>query len=189
MIYINRIRGTVIRWIDQEQKTKNLPTALQFIYLNKKEVNHHMSMKQVISWLSVLLWMSLIFYLSHQPAAESTELSAGVMQLLLASFEVMIPFIQINIDSLHFLIRKGAHFTAYFILGILLIHALRTSGTAGMKAALMALLLSVLYAVTDEIHQLFIPGRSGEVRDVLIDSVGAAVGIGFYLLYRKMRTK
>ncbi|MED1603621.1 VanZ family protein [Alkalihalophilus marmarensis] len=146
-----------------------------------------MSIKQVLSWISVLLWMSLIFYLSHQPATESSELSAGVMQLLLTSFEAIIPFIQIETEWFHFLIRKGAHFTAYFILGILLINALRASGLSGGKSAVVAFLLSVLYAISDEVHQLFIPGRSGEVGDVLIDSAGAAVGILVVLLCRKKR--
>ncbi|MDV2886388.1 VanZ family protein [Alkalihalophilus pseudofirmus] len=147
-----------------------------------------MSMKQVISWLSVLLWMSLIYYLSHQPAAESTELSTGVMQVLIASFEAIFLFINLETEWFHFLIRKGAHFTAYFILGILLINALRKSKAVD-TSAMIALLLSVLYAISDEVHQLFIPGRSGEVRDVLIDSAGAAVGISLYYLLAKIKAK
>lgn len=46
-----------------------------------------------------------------------------------------------------------------------------------------ALLICVLYAISDEVHQKFIPGRSGEVRDVIIDTAGASVGISVYLLF------
>ena len=50
--------------------------------------------------------------------------------------------------------------------------------------AWIALAVSVVYATTDEIHQLFVPGRSGEVRDVLIDSLGALIGILIISLIR-----
>jgi len=59
-------------------------------------------------------------------------------------------------------------------------NALRRSGVNGWKFILFSLGICVLYAVSDEVHQLFVPGRGRQVRDVLIDSAGAIVGIGLY---------
>ena len=81
---------------------------------------------------------------------------------------------------LTFLVRKSAHIIAYFILGILMYRALRINirRWRTRTVASFALLSCSLYAVTDEIHQLFVPGRSGELRDVMIDSIAALVGVG-----------
>ena len=82
---------------------------------------------------------------------------------------------------MHFILRKGAHFSVYFFLGIFIFRALKVDWPFSLQTALIALVLSSIYAISDEVHQLFIPGRSGEVRDVLIDSLGALVGISFYM--------
>lgn len=75
-------------------------------------------------------------------------------------------------------IRKTAHFSVYLLLGVLVMNALRRSGVIGLKAVALAIGICVLYAVSDEVHQLFVPGRGGQARDVLIDSAGAILGIG-----------
>ena len=81
-------------------------------------------------------------------------------------------------EFLHFLLSKLAHFSIYAFLGML-VYLLMRSGYE-IKNALsltFAPVVCVVYAISDEVHQLYIPGRSGEVRDVLIDTAGAAVGI------------
>ena len=80
-----------------------------------------------------------------------------------------------EIKSLDFYIRKNAHFIAYFILGILTLVALIQSETR--KPANLALLIGILYAVSDEFHQLFVPGRAGQFRDVLVDGAGTVLGV------------
>jgi len=87
----------------------------------------------------------------------------------------------VDIATLNHLIRKLAHFTVYFVLGILTANALKTSGVSTFKAVALALAICIVYAATDEIHQMFVPGRGAQVKDVLIDSVGAVVGIGVYV--------
>ncbi|MGF7185304.1 VanZ family protein [Desulfitispora alkaliphila] len=144
-------------------------------------------MKKSISWAAVILWMVLIFYLSHQPAPESNELSKGITKGVVNTTERVAPNAEFDIRSLNHIIRKNAHFFAYFVLGLLVINALRVSGVNGTRSLILALGICVLYAVSDEVHQLFIPGRSGELRDVLIDSAGASVGIGVYMLVSKRR--
>lgn len=143
---------------------------------------------QYIAWALVGVWMTVIFYLSHQPAAESSDLSSGITQMIIQIIHIIVPTIEFHMDSLHFFVRKGAHFFAYFTLGLLVVHALFVSRQRGLRGMLYALMLCALYATADEIHQLFIPGRSGEVADVLIDSTGASVGIIMYGLIDRFMT-
>lgn len=140
----------------------------------------------VIAWVAVVLWMGLIFYLSHQPASESSQISGGIVTFFINIIEKIVPFWNINWSGFHFVVRKSAHLMAYFILGMLLVHALRNLKTTNWKRLLIVMLGCVLYAISDETHQLFIPGRSGEIRDVLIDSIGSAGGIGLYTLFGKL---
>lgn len=148
-------------------------------------------LRKDIAILSTLGWMSLIFYLSHQPASESSELSGSIVELYLK----LILFLPLTIDTelVHFFIRKSAHFIAYFILGFLVIHSCRLFLHQPILAILTSFVVTVIYAISDEFHQRFIPGRSGEVRDVFIDSAGSFTGIFTYvlivLLYNKVRNR
>lgn len=135
-------------------------------------------------WLWPVLWMILIFALSHQPGGTSSGLSSGLAYRL---FEVVSSILPVEFETIHTLLRKNAHFFAYFILGILLVRALRKSGAAYVRAMFWALAGSALYAATDEVHQLFIPGRSGELRDVLIDTAGAATGLLVYAIATRIQ--
>jgi VanZ family protein len=64
---------------------------------------------------------------------------------------------------------------------MLMINALNSHGIDGYRRILIALGVCMLYAASDEVHQIFIPGRGAQVKDVLIDSAGAFVGIGIAL--------
>lgn len=85
----------------------------------------------------------------------------------------------------HFDIYKGGHMAGYALLGGAYLHALAGSKTATRRIMLLSVLLSGLYAITDEVHQLFTPGRHGSPVDVGIDMAGAAVGI---LIWTRIRT-
>lgn len=134
-------------------------------------------MSRVFSWSAVVGWMALIFYLSHQPASASASLSFGVTDWLLSVIRVALPSWGLELDQFHFFVRKAAHFFAYFVLGVLSFHAFLKSGVHVRKSVIFAFLFSVLYAISDETHQLFVQGRAAQVLDVLIDSVGAFFGI------------
>ena len=123
----------------------------------------------------------------------------------------------ISLSTLIFLVRKTAHFTEYAILGGLFFLNLRnwlksnttlvkiskpqTTKTVAKKVTLglikysffMSILFSFLYACTDELHQIFVPGRSAQFRDILIDTLGASFGIIItYLiikLFNKIKTR
>lgn len=142
----------------------------------------HRSWTYILRWIPVLLWMGLIFYLSAQPAGPSSELSSTVMDWMLQFVEGRL---MVDESVFHVLIRKAAHMGAYFVLAVLTMIALRTPRIVSVwRQAGVSLIICVLYATSDEVHQLFVPGRSGEVRDVMIDTVGAVLGIGVYMICR-----
>ena len=132
---------------------------------------------KILPWTLVILWMAVIFLFSHQPATESSDLSSGITKTIADIITSTAPDIKLNQESLHFFIRKCAHFGVYLILGILIANSLSHYNMSGLKVILLAFLICGLYAISDEIHQLYVPGRSGQVSDVLIDSSGGLVGI------------
>lgn len=140
-----------------------------------------MNISKALSWAMVILWMAIIFGFSHQPATVSSGMSSGITETILKAISQISSEAAIDTDALHTFVRKNAHFFVYLILGVLVFQALRKSGMRGYRGAMAALAICALYALSDEAHQLFIPGRSGELRDVFIDSAGAFVGIGLAL--------
>src|SRR5699024_1438351 len=86
--------------------------------------------------------------------------------------------------NLHSLIRTSIHFFVYTILRVLVYLAYH-----GRRAVLFTLNVCLIYAITDEFHQLFIPVRSGEIRDVLIDFSGAVFGIILVKLFMKIKSR
>ncbi len=151
--------------------------------------------KQILFWIPVLAWMGLIFYFSAQDAATSSGQSGNLIRLILGwldpTFETLSQTIQdARVELLQHAIRKLAHMSIYSVLGALCMIALCTHCLRDRMRVAFALGISACYAVSDEIHQTLIPGRSGELRDVLIDTSGAALGVAFvfliwYLLKRK----
>ena len=86
-------------------------------------------------------------------------------------------------------VRKTAHFTEYAVLGFFTYKAVSCDVLDRKKAVLTAQLISTGYASTDEIHQMFVPGREGKVFDVMIDSCGAFCGIMVSLITQKLIKK
>ena len=98
----------------------------------------------------------------------------------------------ISLSTLIFLVRKTAHFTEYAILGSLFFLNLKSwqrSKSSTSMNILLSLIFSFLYACTDELHQIFVPGRSAQFRDVLIDTLGASFGTLITYLTTKLFTK
>ncbi|MET3683059.1 VanZ family protein [Alkalibacillus flavidus] len=140
-------------------------------------------MRQTTAWVLVILWMAFIFYFSHQPGTESSDLSGSVMQWILA----ILPFGLEESEAFHFLVRKGAHVFVYFVLAILVMNAVRFHTEKMLTRIGIGLLLSLLYAASDEYHQTFIEGRAGQVSDVFIDSIGIMLGISVFVLWHRKR--
>jgi len=146
---------------------------------------------KLISILLCILWMGIVFVLSHEPANDSSETSGNVIRWILKVFEpnededVLIK----HIEFLQPIVRKLAHFTLYMIGGILIYNFV--SIYVIEKSKILSSLCGCFYAVTDEIHQLYVAGRSGELRDVAIDTAGVVTGIAIfsYILYLLKRRR
>ena len=138
-------------------------------------------MYKVFSWTAVILFMGLIFSLSHQPVSQSSELSTGITEVIIEKVEKVFPNVEFNSASFHHLVRKNAHFFIYLVLGFLVAYALGKIGVKGYRKIGLSLLVCIIYAISDELHQLFVSGRGAQVKDVFIDSAGAIVGVGFVL--------
>lgn len=141
-----------------------------------------MNSKKILSWIAVIIWMVFIFSLSSQVAEQSNQLSTGITEVIIDAVEKVAPNANFDIIKLNNIIRNNAHFFTYLILGLLVINAARISGIKDFKSLILAILICILYAVSDEIHQFFVPSRGAELKDLIIDSIGALFGIGLYLL-------
>ena len=138
--------------------------------------------------------MAFIFFQSALPADLSSRESGRVVDLLVRLFQGILP---IDRQTMVFIVRKGAHFTEYTILGGFLGPAV-TEWMAVDKTPvpdsvrnirIISWLVGTLYAVTDEIHQSFVPGRSCELRDIGIDSCGVLAGVMIVSLAMRLKER
>ena len=136
-----------------------------------------------------ILWMVMIYRYSARTGSDSTaqSLRAGrlVCSIFVPGYERWTSEDQDMLaEQIDYPIRKGAHATEYAILGILTF----LTALSGMackeqwKPYLIAAAIAILYAASDEFHQLFVPGRSGQVSDVILDAAGVVAGL--VLTYR-----
>lgn len=156
-----------------------------------------MILKKIICWVLVVACMTAIFCFSSETATESSQTSASVTEKVLETVSPSFRKLsaekkQQTVEKVQFSVRKLAHFSIYCALGFFLYLALNNYR---LKLKwLLALSISVLYSISDEIHQSFVPGRSCELRDVCIDSSGALAGIFVcmlltYLIYKYKTAK
>ena len=139
-----------------------------------------------IHLLLPLLWMAVIFILSQQPAS----ISSGQSGVFVEQLHHIAP--SVDQQLLTFLVRKGAHIFAYFVLGILTFNALWRVDLSKLKFNYpvgLSIIVCALYAVSDEFHQLFVSGRSGELRDIMIDSCAAMVGVFIISIFVRILQK
>lgn len=153
----------------------------------------HLKTSQRLRLLLIPLWMLLIFLFSAQPGDTSEHTSTLVGRLLgrlfVKDFTQWPAAAQLDWTAgIDFWIRKGAHFTVYTILGLLLIGGLCQLRQT-RRVWLAAAVIGWSYAATDEFHQLFVPGRSGQLRDVVIDGCGVLTGLLLYYGWQKLRAR
>lgn len=159
--------------------------------------------RKIIFFILAVIMMIVIFSFSAQPADESVELSYRVGKLVCGIF---VPgYKEMSADkqydlakAIDYPVRKTAHATEYCILALLVAGAIvdyksRTMENRELAAKYLksqlskAFVITVVYAASDEIHQLFVPGRAGRISDVGIDSIGACFGlIVLYFVIRKL---
>lgn len=130
------------------------------------------------SWLPVLVWMALIFTASSD--THSYERSSRLIAPLLYW---LFPHISAGtVDRVVFIARKCAHLTEYSVFALLLWRAIRRPQKNhprpwNWREARLTLLLVMLYAASDEFHQVFVPTRTPALHDVMIDTLGGAAGL------------
>lgn len=117
---------------------------------------------KILPWIYVILWCTVIFLFSSIP--------------------------HLKIEALGFwdlVFRKIAHITEYFILVILFLRAFsKTTRLNKFSIYFWSIFLSIIYAVTDEFHQHFVPGRHFAITDIMIDTFGVLLGSIFYHRYK-----
>lgn len=149
--------------------------------------------KKILLWCALICCMSLIFNFSSQEATRSDDVSSNFIKTIvkIVDFNDRLSEEEIEkiAENLNFLIRKAAHFSIYALLGLLFSLLICQYKSIKTNHFLFAIIFCFLYACSDEIHQLFVPGRSGEIKDVLLDTLGGTFGSGIIkiLLIRRER--
>lgn len=136
-------------------------------------------MKKCIKLVLLIAMMSLIFYFSSQVADESTVTTNGVIDIIYNAYHYIFKdnALSINEFTLKFFtpIRKLAHFSEFGLLGILAY--INIKEYINKHHVLYSIIFSGLYAISDEVHQIFVPGRGCTLMDMLIDTSGATFAI------------
>ena len=141
-----------------------------------------------------IVWASLIFYMSNEPATDSAERSGGIVDavttLLVSGFDNLDEAEKAEVKAdLDFFIRKTAHFCIFAMLGILFAFAFMYVEATWIFHIVSPFVGGTLYAVSDEVHQYFVPGRGPRVTDVFLDSAGVLCGILFVSVVSMMIIK
>lgn len=147
-------------------------------------------MKKIISILLVLIWMLFIFFQS----SDNGEKSQGKTDYIITKIVTTFTNIKENDkrmdnikEKISFPIRKCAHFFEYFVLSFLIMNMFYTF-KINKYTLITCAIICILYAISDEVHQLFSDGRSGQISDVLLDSSASLSQIYlFYLIFLRGR--
>lgn len=151
------------------------------------------------SWLPAFCIMGAIFWFSSRTAELSQDSSLSISIVIFNLYDKLVssplqgpeqPELMAVIDHI---VRKSAHFTEYALLGAAIAFHFAVWKKSISYTMWLPILLAGLYAATDEYHQTFVPGRSGQVSDVLLDTAGAVAGVMIfriiYLLILRHRQK
>ena len=139
-----------------------------------------MKRKQKLLLIVILLWLAMIWFMSAQPGEVSADSSSRFKQWLIELFAWSS---QLQLWLTQFLLyvplRKIAHFMEYAVLGIWVYFFFQEDKHRlfSTYARRWALLFCTAAAAADELHQFYVPGRDGKITDVLLDAVGAFLGI------------
>lgn len=146
--------------------------------------------KKLFHSILVIIWMLVIFNFSSQNGTKSTKTSGVVTSMVVnvttsvTNKDIPREEVKKKVEDSTFLVRKTAHFTEYLILGILVLQLLSDYTKINKRMLIVSLIICYLYAVSDEVHQIFIPDRTAKVLDTFIDGAGSLVGITIYSIYQ-----
>lgn len=147
-----------------------------------------MNIKRIISVIFVFIWMSTVFSFSNEQGESSSNTSKKVSRMIVNIIDIQVNYTETKkeelIEQIEPVIRKLAHYTIYAIGGIIIANCVNQFCKKEKLLIGTSIIIGVLYAATDELHQLMVAGRSGNIKDVLIDSLGVITGIMFFLLVK-----
>ena len=153
-------------------------------------------MKKRITFFILLLWMAVIFLFSAQNGTQSSVISRFIGHGIaenknkLLQEEKSEEKIEKQVEAMQLVIRKGAHMAEYALLAIFFLLHICSYRRKPRKFWIWSWIFCIVYAGTDEIHQIFVPGRDGRIWDVCIDSIGSLLGILLFMLcYRKIQKR
>lgn len=151
------------------------------------EKESHTRRERFWRYAPLVVWMLVIFL------ASTGELSApNTSRILRPLLLWLFPNIsEERLTSAHFFVRKAAHFTEYAILAFFAARAFITSSHESLRRAwfFVALLLVVIYSLSDEYHQSFVASRTGSIYDSLIDIAGGLTALAAFAIWRKPKEK
>lgn len=136
-----------------------------------------MKKKKIISLILVIIWMIFIFVMSSFDGNESSTQSNFIVNFIVNVFNIN------NVDIISLIIRKLAHFTEYLILGILVSNMMIHFD----KKCYISIIICIIYAISDEFHQMFVPGRNSQIYDMIIDIFGSLTGIILFNILMKFK--
>ena len=141
--------------------------------------------RKIIKIIIVFLCMSTIFYFSSESGSRSSKKSNHTIDII---YKVITKkkIDKTTREKYETPIRKSAHFLLYFLLGLSIISLLSEYSISLNKSIILGITIVLLYSISDEVHQLFVNGRSCEIRDVLIDTIGGSSAI---LIYKNIKRR
>lgn len=161
--------------------------------MKSKKYISNIKLKKIINIIIIIAWLITIFLFSAQNGESSKEVSSEVIVKTVETIkreELTTTQKENLVKKVLFPVRKCAHFFLYFVLAILVFTYCYKKVGLTKKAVFITILFCCLYAITDEIHQIFIPGRTSKALDVLIDTIGATISTSIYyfilsIIYKK----
>lgn len=137
--------------------------------------------KQLIYLLLVIMWMLTVFIFSNQNGTASQKTSSSitkiVVKVLTYNKNLTEESKNVLMTKTDYIIRKLAHFSIYMLGGILIYNYINTYSIKPNRKLIISIIFGITYATTDELHQYFIAGRSSQILDVFIDTLGIITGV------------
>ena len=149
--------------------------------------------RKIIKFLIIVIIFSIIFSFSNETGEKSSKRSDGLIirvSQLIINRQLTEKEKDKVVNMLVVPIRKTAHVIIYLLLGISIISFYREFTDLDYKSVIICIVICLMLAIIDEIHQLFVAGRSGEIKDVIIDEIGSIIGVlSYYKVSLKGRKK
>ncbi|MFT5874041.1 MAG: VanZ family protein [Clostridium sp.] len=147
--------------------------------------------KTIVKIIICVIWVSVIFYNGTRQGEVSQRSSKEVIKIatMVMNIPTDIDGPSIKFSDVNYFVRKNAHFFQYFILSILICAAIKEFNLNKWSEIFLLLFILLLFPVIDEFIQKYIPGRTSNIFDVIIDFGGGILGLTISIIMHKMHTK